>query len=221
MGDVYEYYNLRRTYNRLRGNQFITCCSIPHTIQHVISLYPRIHYPHAHLFTFFERNMSHARRSCRDDESLSMTQFSRRIVSSPSPRRIPPRRRRREGRRAAELRQLQSVGRLRRRRGAAVRPRAGVAGGGAKVVGLARRREARVPVRLADAESSDEPLASRFGRPSQEQVEHRTLPAEYEEHEHAAERVDGVRGVPVVSGRLDRPRDHFENERHAHQAEQL
>jgi len=107
-------------------------------------------------------------------------------VSSPPPRRVPPCRRRRERRRAAELRQLQSVGRLRRRRAAAVRPRAG-ADGGAKVVGLARRREARVPVRLADAESSDEPLASRLGRSSQEQVEHRTLPAEYEEHEHAAE----------------------------------
>lgn len=136
-------------------------------------------------------------------------------MSSPSPRRIPPSRRRREGRRAAELRQLQSVG-----RGAAVRPRAAV-DGGAEGVGLARRREARVPVRLADAERPNEPLASRLGGPSQKQVEHGTLPAEYEEHEHAAERVDRVRSVPVVSGRIDRPRDNFENECHTHQAEQL
>lgn len=107
----------------------------------------------------------------------------RRVASSLSPRRVPARR---ERRRTAELRQLQSVGRLRRRRCAAVRPRAGV-DGGAEVVGLARRREARVPVRLADAERPDEPLAGRLGRPGQEQVEHRTLPAEYEEHEHAAQ----------------------------------
>lgn len=107
-------------------------------------------------------------------------------MSSPSTRRIPPCRRHSDGRRAAELRQLQPVGRLRRRRDVAVRPRAGV-DGGAEVVGWARRREARIPVRLADAESPDEALAGWLGRPGQKQVEHRTLPAEYEEHEHAAE----------------------------------
>jgi len=73
--------------------------------------------------------------------------FSWLVVSSTSARRIPPCR----GRRTAEVRQLQSVGRLCRRRGAAVSPRA-IGNGTAKVVGLARRREARVPVRLVDPE---------------------------------------------------------------------
>lgn len=143
-------------------------------------------------------------------------------MPSRSSGRIPPGRRRRDGRRTAELRQLQSPAdrRVRGRRATAVGPCAGV-GGGTEGVGLARRRETRVPVRFADAERPDKPFAGRLGRPGQQQVEHRPLPAEYEEHEHAAERVDRVRRVPVVSGRLHRPRDHFENESHAHQAEQL
>lgn len=83
---------------------------------------------------------------------------------------------------------------------------AGVGGGATAAaatvehVGLAGRRETRVSVGRPDAERLDEPVARRLGRPGQQQVEHGPFPAEYEEHEHAAERVYRVRHVPVVRG---------------------
>lgn len=87
---------------------------------------------------------------------------------------------------------------------------------------LARRRKARIPVRFDDAERPDQVAARRLGRTGQQQVEHRTFPTEYEEHEQAAKRVHRVRHVPVVRRRVHRPpRDHFEHERHSHQTEQL
>lgn len=129
---------------------------------------------------------------------------------------------RHDGRGTAELRQLKRTaagpgvpG------GRAVRARAAVATAAVMGVRVARRREARVPVRLAQPERPDETFAGRPGRARQQQVQHGPFPAEYEEHEHAAQRVDRVRRVPVVRGPVDRPRDHFEHERDAHQAEQL
>jgi len=167
--------------------------------------------------------------SCRDDGPsqynniiLKLVERSYRRCQSLSSRRIPSsRRRRHDGPRTAKLRQLQSANRrLRRRRAAAVGPRARV-GGGTEVVGLARRRKAGVPVRFANAKCPDKPFAGRLGCPGQQQVEHGPLPAKYKKYKHATERVDRVRSVPVVSGRFHRPRDHFENESHAHQTEQL
>lgn len=120
------------------------------------------------------------------------------------------------GRVATELRQLE-----RRRQRSAVRAHAVVGGRGGEVAAGLCGREARTRVRIGQPERPDEPVAGRFRGPGQQVVEHGPLPAEYEEHEHAPERVDRVRHVPVVRRRLNRPRDHLEHERDAHQTEQL
>lgn len=126
------------------------------------------------------------------------------------------------GRGAAELRQLERAAAVVAEGGRARAAAAGPLPVVLVVLVVARRREARVPVRLADAERAHEPLAGPPRGPGQQQVQHGPLPAEYEEHEHAAQRVDRVRRVPVVRGRVVRqPRYHLEHERHAHQAEQL
>lgn len=99
-----------------------------------------------------------------------------------------------------------------------MRPRTGAA---AELVWLAHGRKARVATRLGYAERANDPFSSIFRGPSQQQMENGPFPAEYKKHEHSAKRVNRVRGVPVVRWRFDRPRDHFEYERDAHQAEQL
>lgn len=122
------------------------------------------------------------------------------------------------GRRAAELRQLERAAAdgVRGTGGARAAAESVRGPGGARataelllvvvvVVMVERRRKARVPVRFADAERAHKPFASPPRSPGQQQVQHGPLPAEYEEHEHAAQRVDRVRCVPVVRGRVRQP----------------
>lgn len=121
------------------------------------------------------------------------------------------------GRGAAELRQLERAA-AQVRHGQRSAARAHATGAAGHVV-VALRRETRA--RVGQPERADDAVAGRFRDAGQQKEEHGPLPAEYEEHEHAAERVDRVRHVPVLRRRLHGPRDHLEHERHAHQTEQL